>query len=94
MLIAGISTVTVLPILRPGADTSTQIDLRVEVSRKRIAVVAAVAVQDIDGVDFIEQVLLCVSAVRLRYARVKAGARAKAVRPASSNFSCMPHCQE
>ena len=36
--------------------------------------VAAVAVQDVDGVDFIEQVLLCVSAVRLRYARVKAGA--------------------
>ena len=30
--------------------------------------------EDVDGVDFIEQMLLCVSAVRLRYARVKAGA--------------------
>ena len=39
-----------------------------------MAVVAAVAVEDVDGVDFIEQMLLCVSAVRLRYARIEAGA--------------------
>ena len=65
--------VTILPV-RTGRGYLTQIDLRVEVGRKRIAVVAAVAVQNVDGVDFIEQVLLCVSAVRLRYTRVKAGA--------------------
>ena len=64
--------VTILPV-RTGRGYLTQIDLRVEVGRKRIAVVAAVAVQNVDGVDFIEQVLLCVSAVRLRYTRVKAG---------------------
>ena len=76
--------VTVLPV-RAGRGYLTQIDLRVEVGRKRVAVVAAVAVQDVDGVDFIEQVLLCVSAVRLRYARSKPEP-SSAVRPASSNF--------
>ncbi len=81
--------VAVLPV-RAGRGYLTQIDLRVEVGRKRIAVVAAVAVEDVDGVDFIEQVLLCVSAVRLRYARVKAGAEQSGQTGLLEFFSCRP----
>ena len=52
----------------------TEVDLRVKVSREGIAVVTAVAVEDVDGVDTVELVLRRICAVRLGYARVEAAA--------------------
>ena len=66
--------VAVLPV-GAGRGNLAQVDLRVEVGRERVAVVAAVAVQNVDGVDLVEQVLLRVRAVCLRHARVKARAQ-------------------
>ena len=65
--------VAVLPV-GAGRGNLAQVDLGVEVGRERVAVVAAIAVQNVDGVDLVEQVLLRVRAVCLRYARVKARA--------------------
>ena len=64
----------VLPVAAGGGHL-TQVDLRVEVGGKSIAVVAAVAVQDINGVDGVELVLFGVGAVSLGHARVKAAAQ-------------------
>ena len=66
--------VAVLPVAAGGGHL-TQVDLRVEVGGKSIAVVAAVAVQDINGVDGVELVLFGVGAVSLGHARVKAAAQ-------------------
>ena len=63
--------VAVLPV-RTGRGNFAQVDFGVEVGGKRIAVVAAVAVEDVNGVDLVEQVLLGISAVRLCDTRVKA----------------------
>ena len=52
----------------------TDVDFRIEVCSERIAVVAAVAVENVDGVDLVKQVLLGICAVGLRDARVKARA--------------------
>ena len=49
--------VAVLPVAA-GSGHLAQVDLGVEVGGKSIAVVAAVAVQNVDGVDGIELVLL------------------------------------
>ena len=61
----------VLPI-RSRRGNFAQIDLGIEVGRERIAVVAAVAVEDVDGLDRVEQMLLSVRAEHLRHARVEA----------------------
>ena len=52
----------------------TEVDLRVEVGREGIAMVAAVAVEDVDGVDAVKLVLRRICAVRLGHARVEAAA--------------------
>ena len=65
--------VAVFPIAA-GRRNLAQVDLRIEVCRERITMIAAVAVQNIDGIDGIELVLFSVGAVRLRDARVKAAA--------------------
>jgi hypothetical protein len=61
----------VLPLLRDLPD----VDLRVEVGGERVAVVAAVAVEDVHRVDLVEQVLLGVGAVDVGHARVEARAQ-------------------
>ena len=66
--------VAVLPVAA-GSGHLAQVDLGVEVGGKSIAVVAAVAVQNVDGVDGIELVLFGVGAVRLGHTRVKAAAQ-------------------
>ena len=48
--------------------------------------VAAVAVQNVDGVDLVKQVLLGIGAVHLGHARVKAGAQ-QGGEAAALNFS-------
>ncbi len=50
-----------------------QVDLRVEVGGKGIAVISPVAVQNVDGVDLIEQVLLGIGAIGLGDAGIKPG---------------------
>ena len=64
----------VLPVAAGGGDLP-QVDLRVEVGGKSVAVVAAIAVQNINGVDGVELVLLGIGAVSLGDARVKAAAQ-------------------
>ena len=64
----------VLPVAAGGRHLA-QVDLRVEVGGKGIAVVAAVAVQDVDGVNGVELMLLGVGAVSLGDTRVKAAAQ-------------------
>jgi len=66
--------VAVLPVAAGGRHLA-QVDLRVEVGGKGIAVVAAVAVQDVDGVNGVELVLFGVGAVSLGDTRVKAAAQ-------------------
>ena len=66
--------VAVLPV-GAGGGHLPQVHFGVEVGGEGIAVVAAVAVQDVDGVDLVEQVLLGVGAVGLGDAGVKAGAQ-------------------
>ena len=66
--------VAVLPVAAGGGDLP-QVDLRVEVGGKSVAVVAAIAVQNINGVDGVELVLLGIGAVSLGDARVKAAAQ-------------------
>ena len=61
----------IAPLRRDLAD----IDLGVEVRRKGIAVVAAVAVEDIDIVDLIKLMLHCICTEHSRYARIKARAK-------------------
>ena len=56
--------VAVLPVAAGGGHLAP-VDLRVEVGGKGIAVVAAVAVQDVDSVDGVELVLFGVGAVSL-----------------------------
>ena len=84
--------VAVLPV-GAGRGNLAQVDLGIEVGGERVAVVAAVAVQNVDGVDLVEQVLLGIGAVGLRHAGSKAEPNS-AVRPAFSNFSLYAHCQE
>ena len=64
----------VLPI-GAGSGHLTQVNLWVEVGGEGIAMIAAVAVENVDGVNLVEQVLLGVSAVRLRHAGIKARAQ-------------------
>ena len=64
--------VAVLPV-RAGCGNLTEIDFRVKVGGERIAVIAAVAVQNIDGIDLIEKMFLSICAVSLSNARVKTG---------------------
>ena len=52
----------------------TEVDLRVEVGREGIAMITAVAIEDVDGVDAVELVLCSVCAVCLGHARVEAAA--------------------
>ena len=68
-----LNPVAVLPV-GTGCGYLTQVDLGVKVGCERVAVVTAVAVQNVDGIDLVKQVLLCVSAVRLGNARVETGA--------------------
>ena len=65
--------VAVLPV-GAGRGNLAQVDLGIEVGGERVAVVAAVAVQNVNGVDLVEQVLLSIGAVGLRHARVEARA--------------------
>ena len=65
--------VSVLPVAARSGNLP-EIDLRIEVGGKGIAVVAAVAVQDIDGLNLVELMLCGISTVSLGYARVKAAA--------------------
>ena len=76
--------VAVLPVAA-GSGHLAQVDLRVKVGGKGIAVVAAVAVQNINGVNGVELVLFGVGAVSLGHAGSKP-LPSRAVRPASSNF--------
>ena len=64
---------SVLPVAAGGGNLP-EIDLRIEVGGKGIAVVAAVAVQDIDGLNLVELMLCGIRTVSLGYARVKAAA--------------------
>ena len=64
----------VLHVAAGGRDLA-QVDLGVEVGGKGVAVVTAVAVQNVDRVDGIELMLGSVGAVGLSYARVKAAAQ-------------------
>ena len=57
-----------------GGGDLADVDLRVEVRREGLAVVAAVAVENVDGVDLVEEVLLCVGAEDVGHAWVEAGA--------------------
>ena len=63
----------VLPV-GAGRRDLAEVDLRVEVRGEGIAVVAAVAVEDVDGVDLVKIVLLGIGDEHGRDARVKAGA--------------------
>ena len=63
----------VLPVAAVGRDFA-DVDLRVEVRRERIAVVAGVAVEDVDVVDLVEMMLERVGGKDARDARVEAGA--------------------
>ena len=51
-----------------------EVDLRVEVRRKRLAMVAGIAVDDVDIVDLVEQVFLRIGAPDVRDARIKPAA--------------------
>ena len=84
--------VAVFPITA-GRGNLAQVDLRVEVCRKRITVVAAVAVQNIDGIDGIKLVLFGVGAVRLRNTRVKAAAEQCGEAGLFKLLSWYAHCQ-
>ena len=64
----------VLPVAAGGRHLA-QVDLRVKVGGKGIAVVAAVAVQNIDGVNGIELVLFGIGTVSLGHTRVEAAAQ-------------------
>ena len=64
----------VLHVAAGGRDLA-QVDFGVEVGGKGVAVVTAVAVQNVDRVDGIELMLGSVGAVGLGYARVKAAAQ-------------------
>ena len=66
--------VTVLPVAA-GSRHLAQIDLRVKVGGEGIAVVAAVAVQNVDRINGIELMLFGVGTVSLGHARVKAAAQ-------------------
>ena len=58
-----------------GGRYFAQVNLGVEVGGEGITVVAAVAVQNINSIDGVELVFFGISAVSLRYARVKAAAQ-------------------
>src|SRR5690554_6766211 len=60
----------ITPVLRNLAD----VDLGVEIRREGMAVAPAIAIEDIDGVDLIEELLLSVGAEDVRHARIEAGA--------------------
>ena len=66
--------VSVLPIAS-GSGNLPQIDLRVEVGGEGVAVVAAVAVQNVYGVNGIELMLLGIGAVGLGHAGIEAAAQ-------------------
>ena len=66
--------VAVLPVAAGGGHLA-QIDLGVEVGGEGVAVVTAVAVQNVDGVNGIKLVLFGVGAVCLGHTRVKAAAQ-------------------
>ena len=70
----GLDPVAVLPVGAVGGDF-TEVDLRVEVGCERIAVVAAVAVEDVDIVDLVKVVLEGIRREHARYARIEAGAK-------------------
>src|SRR5690606_5765162 len=53
----------------------TDVDLRVEIGRECLAVAAGVAVDDVDRLDAIEQLLLSVGAKDVSHARVEPGAQ-------------------
>ena len=63
----------VLPVAARCADFA-QIDFRIEVGCKSVAVIAAVTVENINGVNLVKFVLCSVCAIRLRHARIKAAA--------------------
>ena len=62
----------VFPV-RAGSGYLAEVDFRIEVGCKRISVVAAVAVQNINRVNFIEIVFLCIGCKNAGDALVKAG---------------------
>ena len=65
---------SVLPVTAGGGNFP-QIDLRIKVGGESVAMVAAVAVQNINGVNGIKFMLLGVGAVRLGHTRVEAAAQ-------------------
>ena len=58
----GLDPLAVLPVFAARGDLA-DVDLGVEVGGERLAVAAGVAVDDVDGLDLVEQVLLRVGAV-------------------------------
>ena len=68
----GLDPVAVLPVAAVGRDLA-QVDLRVEVGGEGIAVVAAVAVQDVDGVDLVKIMLQRIGREHAGDAGIKAG---------------------
>ena len=70
----GFYPMAVLPVAAVSSYFA-DVDFRVEVGGKRIAVVAAVAVQNIDVVNLVKIVLLCIGRENAGYARVKAAAQ-------------------
>ena len=62
---------SIFPVAAVRGDLA-DVDLGIEIRRKGITVVAAVAVEDVDVVDLVKLVLQCVRAEYARYARVKA----------------------
>ena len=64
--------VAVFPV-RAGSGYLAEVDFRIEVGCKRISVVAAVAVQNINGMDFVEVVFLRIGCKNAGDTRVKAG---------------------
>ena len=69
-----LNPVAVLPVAARCADFA-QIDFRIEVGCKSVAVIAAVTVENINGVNLVKFVLCSVCAIRLRHARIKAAAK-------------------
>src|SRR5699024_6011906 len=70
----GLHPVAVLPVAAVGRNLP-QVDLGVEVGGEGVTMIAAVAVQDVDGVDLVKVVLQGVGGKDAGDARVKAGAQ-------------------
>lgn len=70
----GLDPMTVLPV-RPVSGHLAQVDFGIEVGRERISVIAAVAVKNVDVVDFIKIMLLGVRGEYAGHTRVESASQ-------------------